>query len=68
VFLGEPRKVQISKNIAQQYEALETILFQNASSLARPAGLRPQMQVREDQGLYTCRSMILLYQPIVTPE
>jgi hypothetical protein len=48
VFLGEPRKVQISKNIAQQYEALETILFQNASSLARPAGLRPQMQVRED--------------------
>jgi hypothetical protein len=42
VFLGEPRKVQISKNIVQQYEALETILFQNASSLARPAGLRPK--------------------------
>jgi hypothetical protein len=55
VLFCEPRKIEVCKNVAQQYQPLEPILSQHMRGLARMARLCPQVQIREDQRVVRLR-------------
>ena len=42
-------EVEVGEDIAEEDEALETILFQHAGGLAGAAGFGPQVEIRQDQ-------------------
>ena len=45
VVLGETREIEISEDVAQQDQPLETSLVEHAGGLPRVAGFRPKVQV-----------------------
>ena len=49
VFLGEPAKIQVGKNVAQQDEAAKPTLPQHGRSIVSAAEVRTEMQVGEDE-------------------
>ena len=49
MFFGQPGKIEVGKNVAQQDQPLKPVFFKHAGRLARAARLRTQVQVREDQ-------------------
>ncbi len=49
VLFGQPGKVEVGEDVAKKNQPLEAVLLEHASSFARVAGLRTQVQVREDQ-------------------
>ncbi len=49
VFLGEPAKIEVGKNVAQKNEPAEPALFEQVGRFLDTAALRPKMYVGEDQ-------------------
>jgi len=55
MLFGQAAEIQVSEDVAQQNQPLETIFLQHASGLASMAGVGAQMDVGKDQRIVNGR-------------
>jgi hypothetical protein len=49
VFFGQTAKVKVGKNVSKKNQAAKTVLLKDVSGLMRPATIRTEVHIGEDQ-------------------